>query len=127
MFVVTRMLPSQIDAIDVFTSTQYIGFNRTRRSNVARNCQRVIYIFYLLRKGSHNLRSSRFILLNVLRIFNKWRKTFNKIKRLLRRLRPTQTGRDSATQREIFSFQKQIKPSTGKNFTRYADQIAKIA
>ena len=27
----------------------------------------------------------------------------------------------------IFSFQKQIKPSTGKNFTRYADQIAKIA
>jgi hypothetical protein len=28
---------------------------------------------------------------------------------------------------QIFSFQKQIKPSTGKNFTRYADQIAKIA
>ena len=28
----------------------------------------------------------------------------------------------------IFSFQKQIKPpSTDKNFTRYADQIAKIA
>ena len=27
----------------------------------------------------------------------------------------------------IFSFQKQIKPSTGKHFTRYADQIAKIA
>ena len=26
----------------------------------------------------------------------------------------------------IFSFQKQIKPSTDKNFTRYADQIAKI-
>jgi hypothetical protein len=26
-----------------------------------------------------------------------------------------------------FSFQKQIKPSTDKNFTRYADQIAKIA
>ena len=28
---------------------------------------------------------------------------------------------------QIFSFQKQIKPSTDKNFTRYADQIAKIA
>ena len=27
----------------------------------------------------------------------------------------------------IFSFQKQIKPSTDKHFTRYADQIAKIA
>jgi hypothetical protein len=27
----------------------------------------------------------------------------------------------------IFSFQKQIKQSTDKNFTRYADQIAKIA
>ena len=27
----------------------------------------------------------------------------------------------------IFSFQKQIKPSTDKNFTRYADQIAKIS
>jgi hypothetical protein len=27
----------------------------------------------------------------------------------------------------IFSFQKQIKPSTDKNFTRYANQIAKIA
>jgi hypothetical protein len=27
----------------------------------------------------------------------------------------------------IFSFQKQIKPSTDKKFTRYADQIAKIA
>jgi hypothetical protein len=27
----------------------------------------------------------------------------------------------------IFSFQKQIKPSTDKNFTRYAGQIAKIA
>jgi hypothetical protein len=27
----------------------------------------------------------------------------------------------------IFSFQKQIKPSPDKNFTRYADQIAKIA
>jgi hypothetical protein len=27
----------------------------------------------------------------------------------------------------IFSFQNQIKPSTDKNFTRYADQIAKIA
>ena len=27
----------------------------------------------------------------------------------------------------IFSFQKQIKPSTDNNFTRYADQIAKIA
>jgi hypothetical protein len=27
----------------------------------------------------------------------------------------------------IFSFHKQIKPSTDKNFTRYADQIAKIA
>jgi hypothetical protein len=27
----------------------------------------------------------------------------------------------------IFSFEKQIKPSTDKNFTRYADQIAKIA
>jgi hypothetical protein len=27
----------------------------------------------------------------------------------------------------IFSFQKQIKPSTDKNVTRYADQIAKIA
>jgi hypothetical protein len=27
----------------------------------------------------------------------------------------------------IFSFQKQIKPSTDKNFTRYADQIAKVA
>jgi hypothetical protein len=27
----------------------------------------------------------------------------------------------------IFSFQKQIKPSTDKTFTRYADQIAKIA
>jgi hypothetical protein len=27
----------------------------------------------------------------------------------------------------IFSFQKQIKPSMDKNFTRYADQIAKIA
>jgi alpha-ketoglutarate-dependent taurine dioxygenase len=27
----------------------------------------------------------------------------------------------------IFSFQKQIKPSTDKNFTRYADQIAEIA
>ena len=27
----------------------------------------------------------------------------------------------------IFSFQKQIKASTDKNFTRYADQIAKIA
>ena len=32
---------------------------------------------------------------------------------------------DNATR--IFSFQKQIKPSTDKNFTRYADQIAKIA
>jgi hypothetical protein len=41
------------------------------------------------------------------------------------KLRPTQTGRDSATR--IFSFQQQIKPSTDKNFTRYADQIAKIA
>ena len=29
--------------------------------------------------------------------------------------------------KRIFSFQKQIKPSTDKNFTRYADQIAKIA
>jgi hypothetical protein len=27
----------------------------------------------------------------------------------------------------IFSFKKQIKPSTDKNFTRYAGQIAKIA
>jgi hypothetical protein len=27
----------------------------------------------------------------------------------------------------IFNFQKQIKPSTDKIFTRYADQIAKIA
>ena len=27
----------------------------------------------------------------------------------------------------IFSFQKQIKPSTDKHFTRYAEQIAKIA
>jgi hypothetical protein len=27
----------------------------------------------------------------------------------------------------IFSFQKQIKPLTDKNSTRYADQIAKIA
>jgi hypothetical protein len=27
----------------------------------------------------------------------------------------------------IFSLQKQIKPSTDKKFTRYADQIAKIA
>jgi hypothetical protein len=27
----------------------------------------------------------------------------------------------------ISSFQKRIKPSTDKNFTRYADQIAKIA
>jgi hypothetical protein len=27
----------------------------------------------------------------------------------------------------IFSFQKQIKPLQDKNFTRYADQIAKIA
>jgi hypothetical protein len=26
----------------------------------------------------------------------------------------------------IFSFQKQIKPSTDKNSTRYADEIAKI-
>jgi hypothetical protein len=32
---------------------------------------------------------------------------------------------DNATR--IFSFQKQIKPSTDENFTRYADQIAKIA
>ena len=29
--------------------------------------------------------------------------------------------------KRIFSFQKQIKPSTDKNFTSYADQIAKIA
>jgi hypothetical protein len=28
---------------------------------------------------------------------------------------------------QIFSFQKQIQPSTDKNFTRYADQIATIA
>jgi hypothetical protein len=28
---------------------------------------------------------------------------------------------------QIFSFLKQIKPSTDKNFTRYADKIAKIA
>jgi hypothetical protein len=28
---------------------------------------------------------------------------------------------------QIFSFQKQIKPSTDKNFTRYANQIAEIA
>ena len=40
---------------------------------------------------------------------------------------PTQTGRDSANATRIFSFQKQIKPSTDKNFARYADQIAKIA
>jgi hypothetical protein len=32
---------------------------------------------------------------------------------------------DNATR--IFSFQKQIKPSTDKNFTIYADQLAKIA
>ena len=32
---------------------------------------------------------------------------------------------DNATR--FFSFQKQIKASTDKNFTRYADQIAKIA
>jgi hypothetical protein len=29
--------------------------------------------------------------------------------------------------KRIFSFQKQVKPSTDKNFTSYADQIAKIA
>ena len=54
---------------------------------------------------------------------------------------PDETGRynnikpgphrpDAIRQRDatrIFSFQKQIKLSTDKNFTRYADQIAKIA
>jgi hypothetical protein len=41
-------------------------------------------------------------------------------------LRPIQTECDSTTRRE-FSVFKKIKPSTDKNFTRYADQIAKIA
>ena len=35
---------------------------------------------------------------------------------------------DAIRQRDAnFQFSKQIKPSTDKNFTRYADQIAKIA
>ena len=35
---------------------------------------------------------------------------------------------DAIRQRDAnFQFLKQIKPSTDKNFTRYADQIAKIA
>jgi hypothetical protein len=35
---------------------------------------------------------------------------------------------DAIWQRDAnFQFQKQIKPSPDKNFTRYADQIAKIA
>ena len=36
---------------------------------------------------------------------------------------------DAIRQRDanLVSFQKQIKPSTDNNFTRYADQIAKIA
>ena len=38
--------------------------------------------------------------------------------------RPDRTRFCNATR--IFSFQKQIKPSTDKNFIRYADQIAKI-
>ena len=50
-FLVSRMLLSQINAIDVLTSISASNFNHTQRSNVARNCQRVIYIFYLLRKS----------------------------------------------------------------------------
>ena len=35
---------------------------------------------------------------------------------------------DAIWQRDAnFQFKKQIQPSTDKNFTRYADQIAKIA
>jgi hypothetical protein len=50
------------------------------------------------------------------------------------KIRKWKTGLKAHTDRtrfgnatRIFSFQKQIKPSMDKNFTRYADQIAKIA